>query len=156
MMDIRNDSFMLKFDLGEDRDLVMDEGPLMVFDHYLTMQLWSPEFASPTTTIDKKMVWIRFPGLNLYFYDESILLALATRVGSPIKANENTLDFTRGRVARVCIEVDLNKPVIGKVWMKGHWYKVEYEGLHHICSNCGCYGHLIRECKIQKPMKENF
>lgn len=37
--------------------------------------------------------------------------------------------------------------MIGKVWLKGHWYCVEYEGLHRICSVYGCYGHLAREYK---------
>lgn len=34
--------------------------------------------------------------------------------------------------------------------MKGLWYKVEYEGLHRICTNCGCYGHYARNCKREK------
>lgn len=92
------------------------------------------------------MVWIRFPGLNLYFYDESILLALAGAVGKPVKVDSNTLDVRRGRFAHVCVEVDLNKPVIGKVWLQGFWYHVEYEGLHRICNTCGCYGHFARNC----------
>ena len=44
--------------------------------------------------------------------------------------------------ARVCVEIDLDKLAIGKVWLKDLWYKVEYEGLHHICATCGCYGYL--------------
>jgi len=40
------------------------------------------------------------------------------------------------------VQIDLDKPVVGKVWLKGHWYKVEYEGLHRICSCCRFYGHL--------------
>ena len=44
--------------------------------------------------------------------------------------------------ARVCVEIDLDKLAIGKVWLKDFWYKVEYEGLHHICATCGCYGYL--------------
>lgn len=27
---------------------------------------------------------------------------------------------------------------------------MEYEGLHRICTRCGCYGHLYRDCKIPK------
>lgn len=51
----------------------------------------------------------------------------------------------------MCVEVDLTKPVVGKVWLRGHWYQVQYEGLHRICSVCGCYGHLGRDCKQEKP-----
>lgn len=44
------------------------------------------------------------------------------------------------------MEIDLTKLVVGRVWLRNFWYKVEYEGLHRICSSCGCYGHLTREC----------
>lgn len=146
ILDIGNYYFMVKFDDAADREKVMDGGPWMVFDHYLTVQTWSPEFASPTAKINKTMVWIRFPGLNLFYYDESIPMAMAAAVGKPVKVDSNTLDVKRGRFVRVCVEVDLTKPVVGKVWMRGFWYKVEYVGLHRICSSCGCYGHLGRDC----------
>lgn len=71
---------------------------------------------------------------------------MASAVGRPIKVDKNTLRVERARFARVCIEVDLTQQVVGKVWLKGHWYKVEYEGLHLICASCGCYGHLARSC----------
>lgn len=36
--------------------------------------------------------------------------------------------------------------------MNGFWYQVEYEGLRRICTVCGCYGHLGRDCK-NRPEK---
>jgi hypothetical protein len=45
-------------------------------------------------------------------------------------------------------------PVVGKIWVNGHWYKVQYEGLHIICTNCGCYGHLGRNCPLATPVPE--
>jgi len=134
IMDNGNGYYMVKFDYAADREKVMDGGPWMMFDHYLTVQEWSEEFASPTAKVENTMVWIRFSGLNLFYYDESVSMAMASTVGRPIKVDTNTLDVTRGRYVRVCVEVNLNKPVVGKVWMKNHWYKVEYEGLHRICT----------------------
>jgi hypothetical protein len=154
IMDNGNGYYMVKFDHAADRERVMDGGPWMMFDYYLTVQEWSQEFASPTAKVENTMVWIRFSGLNLFYYDESMLMALASAVGRPIKVDTNTLDVTRGRYARVCVEVNLNKPVVGKVWMRNHWYKVEYEGLHRICTLCGCYGHLSRECKTHTQKQE--
>lgn len=80
IMDIGNDFFMVKFKEEVDRVKVIKGGPWMIFDHYLTMQSWSPEFVSPIAKIDRTIVWIRFPGLNLFFYDESILMTLAAKV----------------------------------------------------------------------------
>lgn len=146
MMDIGNDFYMVKFDVELDRTKVLEEGPWMIFDHYLTVQTWTPEFTSPSAKIERTVVWIRFTGLNLFYYDESILLAMAAAVGKPVRVDKNTLDIRRGRFARVCIEIDLTKPVVGKVFLKDHWYRVEYEGLHRICTTCGCYGHLGQDC----------
>jgi hypothetical protein len=44
----------------------------------------------------------------------------------------NTLKVEIGKFSRVCVEVDLSVPVVGKIWFNGHWYKVQYEGLHII------------------------
>lgn len=115
LMDIGNVFFMVKFDVEADRLKVMDGGPWMVFDHYLTGQQWTPDFVSPVAKIDKTMVWIRFPWLNVFYYDESILLALAAAVGKLIKVDSNTLDIRRGSFAKICVEVDLTKPVVGLV-----------------------------------------
>jgi hypothetical protein len=153
MMDVDQGFYMVKCNLLADREKIMSEGPWMIFDHYLAVAQWSPAFASPTAQVEKTLVWIRFPGLNLLFYDESFLLALASTIGTPIKVDTNTLNVERGRFARICVEIDLTKPVVGKVWINGHWYKVQYEGLHIICATCGCYGHVTRNCT--KPSATN-
>ena len=57
--------------------------------------------------------------LNSLYYDEIILLALTIVVGRPTKVDSNVKDDRRGRLARVCIEVDLTKQVVGKVWLRG-------------------------------------
>lgn len=120
----------------------------MIFYHYLAVTNWSLDFVLPIAKADRTLVWIRFPGLNLVHYDESFLLAMASAVGRPVKVDRNTLKVERGLFARICIKVGLTQPVVGKVWLKGHWYKVEYEGLYLICASCGRYGHLARSCSL--------
>lgn len=58
--------------------------------------------------------------------------------------------MAKGRFVRVCVEVDLNQPVVSRVGVQGNWYNIEYEGLHIICAQCGCYGHLLKDCPIKK------
>jgi hypothetical protein len=53
----------------------------------------------------------------------------------------------RGRFARICV---------GKIWVRDHWYKVEYEGLHIICGKCGCYDHLGKDCRMIKDLPEGM
>lgn len=47
------------------KELHRSGGPWMLFDHYLCVFNWTPEFASPNAKIQRTMVWVRFLGLNL-------------------------------------------------------------------------------------------
>ena len=149
LMDIGNGFYMVKCDKEEDHKKIMEGGPWMIFDHFLAVQTWSPEFASPTSQIEKTFVWIRFPSVNMMYYNESVIMALANRVGRHIRVDFNTQHYTRGKFARVCMEVDLTQPVLGVVGLCGSSYKVEYKGLHIIYSRCWRYGHYTRDCQYK-------
>jgi hypothetical protein len=71
-------------------------------------------------------------------------------VSTPIKVDLHTLKVARGRFFRMCVEIDLTKPVVGCVGINGDWYHVQYEGLHIICTKCGCYGHVLKDCGMKK------
>lgn len=62
------------------------------------------------------MVWVRIPSLNLVYHDESFLRALASAIGFPVKVDLHTSQIEHGRFARVCVEIDLNEPVVSKSW----------------------------------------
>src|ERR1044072_3180215 len=142
--------YLIKFDMEEDKKKVISGAPWMIYDHYLSVKPWTSDFVAANSKISTTMVWIRIPGLGFQFYDESILLTLASAVGVPIRVDMNTPDMQRGEYARICVEIDLTKPVLGMIGLRGTWYNVEYEGLHLLCANCGCYGHVTRNCTVQK------
>lgn len=50
---------------------------------------------------------------------------------------------TRGWVAKLYIEVDLNQPHIEQFMLEGKYYKVGYKGLHSICFTYGIHGHTM-------------
>lgn len=140
---------MVKFDEPSDREHVISGGPWMVYDHYLAVTPWSRDFLSPEARVYKTLVWIRFPGLSLAYYDEDLLNILGSTVGEPIKIDLNTKDCLRGRYARMCVSIDLDAPVVGKILLNDHWQPVAYEGLHLICKSCGKYGHILRNCNAR-------
>lgn len=75
----------------------------MVFDHYLAIRPWMHDFIASKTKIKRTLVWIGFPSLGMEYFDESLLLALASIVGSPIKVDIRTMDASSGKFARVCV-----------------------------------------------------
>src|ERR1044072_1455398 len=46
LLDVVNGFYMVKFDLKEDKEKVMEGGPWMIFNHYLEVSTWSLEFLS--------------------------------------------------------------------------------------------------------------
>jgi len=51
---------MVKFDVREDRDRVIGEGPWMIFDHYLAVRAWTPDFDPEEVSIDRTSLWVRY------------------------------------------------------------------------------------------------
>ncbi|GAU49481.1 hypothetical protein TSUD_286190 [Trifolium subterraneum] len=103
---------------------------------------------------DKNKVINGGPWMIYDHYLASVLWAIASMVGNPIKVDLHTLKVARGRFARMCVEVDLTKPVVGRVGINGEWYHIQYEGLHIIFTQCGCYGHLMKDCAPPKKKNE--
>ncbi|KAI9082448.1 hypothetical protein K1719_035591 [Acacia pycnantha] len=55
-------------------------------------------------------------------------------------------DKGRNKFARVCIELDLTKPLVPHYMVDGVLKHVEYESLHALCLNYGIFGHFKESC----------
>ncbi|KAL4345410.1 hypothetical protein AHAS_Ahas11G0275600 [Arachis hypogaea] len=63
-----------------------------------------------------------------------------------LKIDRVTLIHSRGRFARICVEIDLFKKLVHRISVFGSTLNIEYEGLHLICFSCGKYGHRLDQC----------
>ncbi|CAN0917279.1 hypothetical protein LINGRAHAP2_LOCUS30196 [Linum grandiflorum] len=62
-----------------------------------------------------------------------------------------TKEGARAKYARVCVEIDLTKPLLPKYKVDGTKYLVVYEGLTNLCTNCGKYGAPAETCHCRDP-----
>lgn len=146
VMDLPRNFFMVRFELEEEYMAALSGGPWRAFGSYLMVQAWSPEFDPLKDEIVTTPVWVRLSHIPVNFYHKTILMGIAKGLGKPIKVDLTTLKFERARYARICVEVNLNKPLKGTVMVNGERYFVSYEGISDICSTCGMYGHLVHAC----------
>jgi hypothetical protein len=126
------------------------DGPWFIYDHYLTVQEWKPNFNPISDTIKEVAVWMRISGLPIEYYDSQILSFIGNNVGKTVKVDKNTLAQERGKYARLCVQVDLTKPLLAMFTLKGRKYTIEYEGLHMLCMTCGRFGHYKEGCPAKK------
>ncbi|CAN1824753.1 hypothetical protein LINPERHAP1_LOCUS30889 [Linum perenne] len=73
-------------------------------------------------------------------------------IGRTIRLDLATTKGARARYARVCVDVDLSKPFLGKYVLDDRTFLIEYESLENICFSCGLYGHKLDSCPLKdKP-----
>ncbi|XP_025684571.1 uncharacterized protein [Arachis hypogaea] len=148
VIDIGNEFFIVKFFSQEDLDYALTEGPWRIFDHYLSIKFWKPNFNPMEATIDTVAAWVRLPGLAIEYYDKEMLERIGNIVGRTLKVDSNTAEKCRGKFARLCVELDLTTPLISQYSINGVRYLVEYEGLYDICFTCGMVGHEKARCPM--------
>ncbi|XP_028754982.1 uncharacterized protein LOC114714409 [Neltuma alba] len=163
LIDIGHGFFIVKLSNKQVYLEALTGGPWMVYDHYLTVRPWEPNFKAATATIDKVAVWVRFPNVFTEYYDIEALSLMGDRIGKTLKIDLNTASHLRGHYARVCVLVDLSKQLMSGFHLDGEDYYLQYEGLHLLCTRCGNYGHTAEECKIKSkeqmpsaPVDENM
>ncbi|XP_013617040.1 PREDICTED: uncharacterized protein LOC106323468 [Brassica oleracea var. oleracea] len=146
VMDLPRQFFMVRFEKEDEYLAALTGGPWRVFGSYLMVRAWSSEFDPLRDDIATTPVWVRLTNIPVNFYHRSILMGIAKDLGKPVRVDMTTLNFERARFARICVEVNLAKPLKGTVLINGEGYFVANEGLSESCSKCGIYGHLVHGC----------
>ncbi|KAJ4832420.1 hypothetical protein Tsubulata_039929 [Turnera subulata] len=118
-----------------DLEKVVTRGPWMVYDHYLTVRQWFPEFRLEKDHLVKTMAWVRLSRLPLQYYDDDLLTTFASAIGRPVKIDSNTSLATRALYARMCVEIDFGQPLVPQVHIQDEGFKVQYEGLQYHLSH---------------------
>uniref|UniRef100_A0A7N0TJN7 DUF4283 domain-containing protein n=1 Tax=Kalanchoe fedtschenkoi TaxID=63787 RepID=A0A7N0TJN7_KALFE len=122
---------------------------------------WSPEFslnAEPTSAA----TWVRLHGLDPCFFRSSLLKEIFRGFGRFLKVDEPTLSLANPAMARVCVEVDMARPLVQGIWVgsesRQKWVEVDYEGRLDYCGRCKRHGHTRADCRKtqndRKPRRE--
>ncbi|XP_058764722.1 uncharacterized protein LOC131638194 [Vicia villosa] len=155
IIDLSNDYYLVAFSHEDDKKAAMANGPWFIYDHYLTVKDWKPNFQPDCDTISEVAVWVRIAGLPIEYYCPKALTRFGNRIGRAIKIDRTTTKQERGKYARICVAVNLAKPLLGMFQIDGSSYKIEYEGLHLLCLVCGRYGHYKEGCSFKSAGKES-
>ena len=61
--------------------------------------------------------------------------------------DEATSAVSRGHYVRICVELDLSKPLLARFTLRRRTKRLEYEGIHLIC---GMFRHRRDSCPLEK------
>ena len=145
-VNLGKDYFLIKFYCADDYDKVLHGGPWFIGEHFLAIKPWEPYFRASGDNLTSVAVWVRFPELPIEFYDMEVLKEIGSVIGPVLRIDSYTTTGSRGSYARLCIQIDLVKPLIKSIRIGRLVQQVKYEG---ISSLCFCYrrlGHKQENC----------
>ena len=111
---MNNEFFLVKFASVDDYDYAKYGGPWLIFYHYLTIRPWKPNFDTAQDSLQSLLVWVRIPCLPIEYYDRQFFMKAGEKIGTPVQIDEATSLVSQGLFARMCVMVDLDKPLISK------------------------------------------
>ncbi|KAL5742374.1 hypothetical protein ACOSP7_029106 [Xanthoceras sorbifolium] len=147
LTDLEDGYFVARFQFVADLEYVLTEGPWMVTNQYLVVQRWRPNFVPGEEPIRVMPVWLRLSGLPMEWVDAGFLWKLGGILGKTCRVDQITEAQSRGRYARLCIEIDISKPLRSYMKVDGKIIRIEYENLSMVCFLCGKVGHVQGNCK---------
>ncbi|KAG5559728.1 hypothetical protein RHGRI_009292 [Rhododendron griersonianum] len=142
---------LVKFKSELDLHRALHGGPWFIGPHFISVRKWEVGFQPSRATISTSAIWVQLPELPLEMYDKAILQKIGAKIGVLLKIDVQTESGTKLRFARLCVQVDLNAPLISWVKVGKHRQRVAYEGISSICFHCGVVGHKLLDCPQKNP-----
>ncbi|KAL0298427.1 UNVERIFIED_CONTAM: hypothetical protein Sradi_6502500 [Sesamum radiatum] len=95
-------------------------------------------------------IWVSFPELPAHLFRKDALFAIANTIGTPLQIADSTFYQYNLANARVCVEIDLLKPLLKEIDLKIYGativQNIVYEQILNYCSLCKHAGHRDAEC----------
>ncbi|KAI0493888.1 hypothetical protein KFK09_024014 [Dendrobium nobile] len=110
---------LCSFHTSEVVEEVLNRGPWYVNGFIVGMDRWSAAFDPNTFKGVSAPVWVRFPCIPLYCWDEDNIARIASCLGTPMYIDGNTFRWGKREFARVCVRIDLEKKLLNGVWVDG-------------------------------------
>ncbi|KAK9991264.1 hypothetical protein SO802_026249 [Lithocarpus litseifolius] len=101
---------------------------------------------------------IRLPELPIEFYEPSELLKIGKAASLVLRIDSHTANGEMGQFARLYVQVNLDKPLIRKIFLGKLAQSVLYEGINTLCFSCGRIGHKLESCPYtirEHPKEQN-
>ncbi|GAV86588.1 DUF4283 domain-containing protein/zf-CCHC_4 domain-containing protein, partial [Cephalotus follicularis] len=148
MVDLGLDFYLAKFSFQDDFSFVLSGGSCFIGRNFLTFRHWEPEFRPSIAPVTMTIVWLRLVELPLEFFKSDILSRIGNELGTLLRIDPHTIEGARGRFSRLCIQIDVNKPLVSRIRIGRYVLSVQYEGIDTICFRCGCIGHKTESCPL--------
>ncbi|XVE96268.1 hypothetical protein REPUB_Repub02eG0206400 [Reevesia pubescens] len=146
IVDLGQNFYLIKFQCAEDYNFVIKEGPWFIAGHFLTLRKYEPNLRASKASFTSVAVWVKLPQLLMEYFDLQILKKIGKSIGVMLRVDGHTLADERGKYARICVQVSLEKPLPTYIKVEGRKQVLVYESIGLLCFHCGKLGHTKTHC----------
>nr|POE62200.1 uncharacterized protein CFP56_39528 [Quercus suber] len=145
-VDLEHGFYLTHFSLKDDYKAILKKGPWFIGESFLSIRPWEPNFRPVLANVTSIVVWIRLKELPIEYYNLEALIHIGKSIGNVLWVDSHTAMETRGRYARICVQVDVDKTLPTAVLIGKCEQTICYEGLQSLCFSCGRIGHCKENC----------
>lgn len=137
--------FLLEFQLLTDKEKLLQGRPWSFDQHLICFSDFHGGLSPFEVQFQLELFWIQihnlpFPGMN-----KEVGSLIVFGLGKVLKIEVDTEGFGWGSFLRVCVEVNITKPLprghFPKIGARQYWLAFKYERLPQICFKCGLLMH---------------
>ena len=111
-VDLTHGFFLVRFYTKEDLDSILDKVSWFIGDFFLSLRLWEPFFKPSMASVSSITVWVRLHKLPIELYETDALKQIGESLGRVLRIDAHTAMEARGKYARLCIQIDVNKQLV--------------------------------------------
>lgn len=149
--DIGSGHYIARFTNTDEYFVALAGGPWFLFNHFLAITQWKPNYNPRQSTPTELCVWLQLPELPIEYYEINALAKIGRMIGRPVKVDLHTVKMERARYARICVHLDTSKPLPKAVQIGDYAQPIVYELKGSFCFRCGIIGHFQADCNYKKP-----
>nr|POE99726.1 hypothetical protein CFP56_36069 [Quercus suber] len=121
-------------------------GPWFIRGHFLSIRPWEPNFRASSANVSFIALWIRLNELPIQYYNAEALHHIGAAISNVLRVDTFIVFETRGRFDRLCVQVDVEKPLATTIMIAKLEQPISYKGIHKLCFGCGRMGHRKENC----------
>nr|POF05181.1 hypothetical protein CFP56_05781 [Quercus suber] len=119
IIDLGKDFFLVKFGTRSDYVVVLENGPWFIGEHFLSIRPWELNFKPSTVNVASIAVWVRLAELPIEYYEMEVLKHIGRSISNVLRIDTHTATESRGCFARLCVQVDIEKPFVTSIIIGG-------------------------------------
>ncbi|KAJ0974411.1 hypothetical protein J5N97_016376 [Dioscorea zingiberensis] len=150
-----NGFFMIRCSTETMAEDLLLNGPWIINGLVFHLLRWKEHFEPMYEKLTTATIWVHLINIPVEYWAPEHLEPLVSYFGRLVKVDNTTQHMGRAKFVRICIEIDLQKPLKRGVWVRTPksrtFVSIIYEKLPLFCYRCGVIGHGVDACPEASP-----